>query len=59
MNDVGYSYGFNNLMIGLVESIVSILMGQLVMKLPRKKTLILMYGITPVFTIFFISSFVR
>lgn len=54
VNDIGYSFGVNNLLIGLVEIVTTLVVGKYVVDLPRKKTLIITYAIVPVLTSFFI-----
>lgn len=58
MSNVGYSFGTNNLLIGIMESITSLVMGQFVTNLPRKKTLTIMYGTTSALTLLFLFNFV-
>lgn len=52
VNDIGYSFGVNNLLIGLVEIATTLVVGKYVVDLPRKKTLIITYAIVPVLTSF-------
>lgn len=47
-----------NLLIGFVEIGTTLVMGQLVVDLPRKKTLSIVYGMVPILTSFFIIDFV-
>lgn len=55
INDIGYSFGFMNLLLGITEICTTLLVGNFVTKMPRKKSLAIAYGITPFLTFFFIS----
>lgn len=59
INDIGFSFGVNNLLIGITETIGGIVVSQLVVFLPRKKTLAIVYGAIPFLGSLFILDFVR
>lgn len=58
INDIGYSFGINNLVIGITEIATTLVVGRHVTTMERKKSLSIVYAITPVLTMFFIFDFV-
>lgn len=58
VNDIGYSFGVNNLLIGLTEVVATLIIGELVVNLRRKRTLTIVYGTVPFLASLFISDFV-
>lgn len=58
VNDIGYSFGVNNLLIGLTEIIATLIIGEFVVNLPRKRTLSIVYGAVPFLASLFMIDFI-
>lgn len=58
INDIGYSFGVNNLVLGLTEIFVALVVGRYVTNMPRKLTIIVAYIVTPAITMLFAFSMV-
>ncbi len=58
INSIGYSFGVNNLVIGIVEIITTLVVGRYVVNLQRKKTLAIMFGLAPLIALLFTFNFV-
>lgn len=58
VNDIGYSFGLNNLLIGVTEIIATLIIGEFVENLPRKRTLSIVYGVVPFLASLFMINLV-
>lgn len=58
INDIGYNFGIMNMVLGLTEIVTTLVVGSYITTLYRKKTLAIVYGMTPILASFFMLEWV-
>ena len=54
VNDIGFNYGFDNLVMGITEMLMVVIVSRFITSLPRKKTMYIVYPLTVLVSFSFI-----